>query len=62
MSTDPEPSKRDVIKKDGQSAADRPTVGEHIGLQGEDKETSEGIYEEIDFTMEYNMSYSTVTM
>ena len=53
-------SKRDVIIEDSQSAADRPTVGDHTGLQ-EEKETLEGVYEEIDFTMEYNMSYSTVT-
>ena len=51
---------RDVIKEDSQSAADSLT-GDDIGLRGEEKETSEGVYEEIDFTMEYNISYSTVT-
>ena len=61
-----QPAKRDVIKEDSQSTADRST-GDHIELRGEEKETSEGDYEEIDnilntpFTMEYNMSYSTVT-
>ena len=55
-----QPAKRDVTKEDSQSAADRST-GDQIGLQGEEKATSEGVYEEIDFTMEYNMSYSTVT-
>ena len=57
MSTE-QPSK-DVIIEDSQSAADRST-GDHNGLTGEEKEASEGDYEEIDFTMEYNMSYSTV--
>ena len=47
--------------ENSQSAADSLTVGDHFGLQGEEKKTSEGIYEEIDFTMEYNMSYSPVT-
>ena len=55
-----QPVKRDMIKEDSQSAADRPT-SDHIELRGEEKETSEGVYEEIDFTIEYNMSYSTVT-
>ena len=47
---------------DIQSAGDR-----HTGGVDEQKETSEGDYEEIDnilntpFAMEYNMSYSTVT-
>ena len=49
-----------MIVEDNQSAADRLT-GDHIELQGEEKEISEGVYEEIDFTMEYNMSYSPVT-
>ena len=53
-----QPTKGDVINH---PAAYRPTVGDHIGLQEEVKEISEGVYEEIDFTMEYNMSYSTVT-
>ena len=43
-------------------------IGNHAGLGVEvEKEVSEGVYEEIDnnyfkhtFTMEYNMSYSTV--
>ena len=55
-----QPTKSNMIIEDNQSAADSPT-GDHIGLQGEEKEISEGVYEEIDFTMEYNMSYSTVT-
>ena len=55
-----QPAKRYVIKEDSKSTADKST-GDHIELWGEDKETSEGVYEEIDFTMEYNMSYSTVT-
>ena len=55
-----QPDKRDMIMENSQSAVDRST-GDHIGLRGEDKEISEGVYEEIDFTMEYNMSYSTVT-
>ena len=55
-----QPVKRDMIKEDSQSAADRPT-SDHIELRGEEKETSEGFYEEIDFAIEYNMSYSTVT-
>ena len=46
--------------EDSQSAAYRHTGNDHIGLQGEEKKIS-GVYEEIDFTMEYNMSYSTVT-
>ena len=46
--------------EDSHSAADRPT-GDHIGLREEEKEALEGVYEEIDFTMEYNMSYCTVT-
>ena len=52
-----QPAKRYVIKEDSQSIADRPT-GDHIELRGEEKETSEGVY---DFTIEYNMPYSTVT-
>ena len=52
-----QPAKRDMITEDSQSVADRFT-GDHIG---EEKEGLEGVYEEIDFTMEYNMSYSTVT-
>ena len=55
-----QPAKRDVIKNNSQSAADRST-GDHLELRGEEKKTSEGVYEEIDFAMEYNMSYSTVT-
>ena len=57
-----QPAKTNMIMEDNQSVAiaDRPT-GDHIGLRGEEKEISEGVYEEIDFTMEYNMSYSTVT-
>ena len=55
-----QPAKRYVIKEDSQSATDRST-GDHIEMRGEEKETSEGVYEEIDLTMEYNMSYSTVT-
>ena len=55
-----QPSKRNMIIENSQSAADRPT-SDHVELRGEEKETSEGVYEEIDFTMEYNMSYSTVT-
>ena len=51
-----QPAKRDMIMED---TADRST-GDHVELRGEEKETSEGVYEEIDFTMEYNMSYSTV--
>ena len=51
--------------KDSQSAADR-HISDHIGVD-EQKDTSEGDYEEIDnilntpFAMEYNMSYSMVT-
>ena len=53
--------------KDSQSADTH--VGNHVRLAEEmekEKEISEGLYEEIDnldtpFTMEYNMSYSTVT-
>ena len=56
-----QPSKRDMIMEGSHSAADRPTGDHTAGLQGEEKEASEGVYEEIDFTMEYNMSYSTVT-
>lgn len=50
---------------DSQSAGDR-HIGDRIGVD-EQKEISEGDYEEIDnilntpFAMEYNMSYSTVT-
>ena len=53
-----QPAKRDVIKEDSHPAAYRPTVGDHIGLRGEEKETSGGVYEEKE---DYNMSYSTVT-
>ena len=52
-----QPAMRNVTKEDSQSAADRPTA-DHIGLQGEEKETSEGIYEEIDFTMEYTTCHT----
>ena len=55
-----QPAKKDMIMEDGHSAADRST-GDHIELGGEEKEISEGVYEEIDYAMEYNMSYSTVT-
>ena len=54
-----QPAMRDVIKEESHSATDSPTC-DHIGLWGEEKETTEGVYEEIDFTMEYNISYSTV--
>ena len=56
---------KNMIMEGSQSAGDR-HIGDHIG-EDEQKETSEGDYEEIDnilntpFTMEYNMSYSTVT-
>ena len=57
-----QPAKRDVIREDSQLAADKFTGDhDHIELRGEEKEISEGVYEEIDFNMEYNMSYSTVT-
>ena len=57
--------------KDSQSADSQSAdthVGSHVRLEEmeKEKELSEGLYEEIDnlntpFTMEYNMSYSTVT-
>ena len=56
-----QPAKRDVIKKDNGGPVCSWVTGDHIGLRGEEKETSEGVYEEKNFTMEYNMSYSTVT-
>ena len=51
-----QPVKRDVIKEDNGGPVW--VTGDHIGLRGEEKETSEGVYEEKE---EYNMSYSTVT-
>ena len=53
---------RNVMMEGSQSAGDR-----HIGRVDEQKETSEGDYEEVEnifnapFAMEYNVSYSMVT-
>ena len=53
---------RNMVMEGSQSDGDK-----RIGGVGEQKETSEGDYEEIDnilntpFAMEYNMSYSMVT-